>query len=164
MLVSEPHAILKQAVGSTRKAQSDLSYEVNDDFEPAPNQTGLPVIVLPEALAEAGPEEAGPHALITDVKKVSESVNVDRRYHIESVIIKVMKRLKLCSYEAMMDEVVPLLKFGQQWADAEPRVEVLAKRGNLELFEETAEPADEQSMQVDTGCKAKTRMVKYLAE
>lgn len=31
----EHHAILKQAVGSTRKSMTDLSYEVNDDFNPA---------------------------------------------------------------------------------------------------------------------------------
>jgi len=34
MLASDKFMILKQAVGSTRKSMTDLSYEVNDDFDP----------------------------------------------------------------------------------------------------------------------------------
>lgn len=34
MLASDKFLILKQAVGSTRKSMTDLSYEVNDDFDP----------------------------------------------------------------------------------------------------------------------------------
>ena len=70
------------------------------------------------------------------MQKVAEAVNVDRRYHVESVVIKVMKRLKQCDYETMIAEVAPLLKFGQKRSDVEARVEQLIKRGNLEVWEE----------------------------
>ena len=51
---------------------------------------------------EGGDGGEGQGGLITDVKPVAAAVKADRRCHIDSVIIKVMKRLKKCSYGAMM--------------------------------------------------------------
>ena len=65
------------------------------------------------------------------------AVQADRRSHVESVMIKVMKRLKRCDFETMVSEVVPLLRFGQKRADVEARIDNLIKRGNLEVWEET---------------------------
>lgn len=50
--------------------------------------------------------------LISDVKKVEQAVQVDRRSHVESVIIKVMKKLRECPFETMLEAVLPLLRFG----------------------------------------------------
>ena len=63
----DQHAILKQAVGSTRKSMTDLSYEVNDDFNP-----GNTTLILHEEETETG--EGGSMQLITDVKKVEQAV------------------------------------------------------------------------------------------
>ena len=49
--------------------------------------------------------------LITDVKKVEEAVVQDRRSHVESKIIKVMKKLKQCEWEEMIAAVLPHLRF-----------------------------------------------------
>ena len=49
LLANTSHPILKQAVGSTRKSMSDLSYEVNDDFDPEAKDSpskSLPLIVF----------------------------------------------------------------------------------------------------------------------
>lgn len=95
-LACPEHAILKQAVGSTRKSMTDLSYEVNDDFEPSVNMNGAnmqTLVALKDTLAESR-ECAASMQLITDVKKVAQAVQSDRRSHVESVIIKVMKKLK----------------------------------------------------------------------
>ena len=62
--------ILKQAVSSTRKSQSDLSFEVNDDFNPGieAEQGQLPLLVLADVKCDT--DGAGSMKLITDVKKV----------------------------------------------------------------------------------------------
>ena len=106
--------------------------------------------------------------LITDVKKVEQAVQVDRRSHVESVIIKVMKKLRECPYEKMLEAVLPLLRFGQKAEDVEVRVEHLVKRGNLEMTVQEVNPSDEavdgddQGMQVDEGTGSRTkRILKY---
>ena len=71
-----------------------------------------PLIALKDTLAESR-ECAASMQLITDVKKVAQAVQSDRRSHVESVIIKVMKRLKYCDFEEMMATVLPLLRFNQ---------------------------------------------------
>lgn len=49
-------------------------------------------ISLPENLKSDDSQKD--EGLINDVQKVTEAVKVDRRYHVESMIIKVMKKLK----------------------------------------------------------------------
>ena len=39
-------------------------------------------------------------------------MQVDRRSHVESVIIKVMKKLRSCDFEEMVEAVLPMLRFG----------------------------------------------------
>lgn len=78
-------------------------------------------IYLPENLKSDDSQKDG--GLINDVQKVTEAVKVDRRYHVESMIIKVMKKLKSCEFENMITEVLPLLRFNQQRSDVEARTE-----------------------------------------
>lgn len=55
-LASEDYAILKQAIGSTRKSMTDLSYEVSDDFDIASSRyvtlssakDAVPMLALPD--------------------------------------------------------------------------------------------------------------------
>ena len=100
--------------------------------------------------------------LISDVKKVEQAVQVDRRSHVESVIIKVMKKLRECPFEMMLEAVLPLLRFGQKAEEVEVRVEHLVKRGNLEMITTHESPANDDGMQVDEGAeKQPTRILKY---
>ena len=70
LLTSPEHQILKQAVGSTRKSMTDLSYEVNDEFIPeASPGASMPLVTLEDISTGETADEASMQ-LITDVKKV----------------------------------------------------------------------------------------------
>ena len=84
LLSNAEHPILKQAVGSTRKAMTDASYEVSDDFMPiqAIQEDGaaqqdddtVAVVSLYElqnpTAADSNSANPGSLNLITDIKKV----------------------------------------------------------------------------------------------
>ena len=147
---------------------SDLSYEVNDEFNistvssafnssesgqvPRLLFSDLNISTIGEGTGSSGQEQ------LIETKKVTQAVNTDRRLYLDFVVLKVMKRLRLCSYEAMLAEVVPQLKFGLLRTNVEPRISYLAQIGRLELWDEKptgeAQPAgggtqQQTSMQVD---------------
>ena len=151
---------------------TDASYEVSDDFIPVvkDGQTRALVSIFDQqnllASAADAANKSGQLNLITDVKKVEQAVQVDRRSHVESVIIKVMKKLRECPYEKMLEAVLPLLRFGQKAEDVEVRVEHLVKRGSLEMTVQDVNPDEardgDQGMQVDEGTGSRTkRILKY---
>ena len=93
---------------------------------------------------------------------MTEAVSADRRLYLDFVVLKVMKRLRLCPYESMVDEVLPILRFGLKREDVEPRIAYLVKTGRLEVFDEEKK---EGEMQIDEGAgeAGVTKMVKYCA-
>ena len=54
---------------------------------------------------------------LIETKKVVQEVKQDRRMYLDFVVLKNMKRLKLCPFDQLMDEIVPQLMFGLQKAD-----------------------------------------------
>lgn len=99
---------------------------------------------------------------------------MDRRSHVESVIIKFMKKVKTVEYEEMIAGVLPLLRFNQGRVEVEARLEFLFKRGNLDLIITEADvddapggdkPVDvannDSKMDVDEEAKLKKRIIKY---
>ena len=54
---------------------------------------------------------------LIETKKVVQEVKQDRRMYLDFVVLKNMKRLKLCRFDQLMDEIVPQLMFGLQKAD-----------------------------------------------
>ena len=137
LLASEDNPILKQAVGSTRKSMTDLSYEVNDEFDATKakmintSQPEMPLLALSELNCDVGTTSEQ----LIETKKVTEAVNTDRRFYLDFVVLKVMKRLRLSPYETMMSEVVPVLRFGLQRSDVEPRIAYLCQIGRLEVYD-----------------------------
>ena len=54
---------------------------------------------------------------LIETKKVVQEIKQDRRMYLDFVVLKNMKRLKLCPFDQLMDEIVPQLMFGLQKAD-----------------------------------------------
>lgn len=151
---------------------TDLSYEVNDEFDAAKAKNTImaemPLIALSEFSGAQGAAESannGDFEQLIETNKVTEAVNTDRRLYLDFVVLKLMKRLRLCPFESMMGEVVPLLRFGLLRENLEPRIAYLCQIGRLEVFDEQKDGA----MQVDeaaggtAGEGGVTKMVKYCA-
>lgn len=82
-LTSTETPILKQAQSSTRKMATDATYEVNDDF--VPSSLVVCFVKKPEILVTQHQQ-----------KMINKEVSFDRRNHIDSLLVKIMKR-RMCA-------------------------------------------------------------------
>ena len=92
--------LLKQAPGSTRKAQNDMAYEINEDVE-LPKEGKIWNIR----------DDAEQKAVDFGDNKIPTAVVEDRGAHIDSVMIKLMKVKKVMLHKMLVEEVLAMLKF-----------------------------------------------------
>ena len=116
-----------------------MSYEINDEFEAKSKRLTIQDDQAKQKNWDMVPE------------KVQEAVVEDRRGHVDSIIVKVMKEDKELIHKELVNKVMPLLKFPQERTQVAERVEELIKRGFLEGYKKDAKQAGEQEMEVDEG-------------
>ena len=135
-LTQAGQSLLRQAPGSTRKSQTDMSYEVNDEFEPKTKRFAIQ-------------DEAKQTNWNVIPEQAPEKIVEDRRGHVESLLVKVMKEDKELVHKDLVAKVMLLLKFPQERPQIVERIESLIKRGFLEGYKKDKKQDGEQAMDVD---------------
>ena len=88
-----------------------MSYEINDEFEAKSKRLTIQDDQAKQKNWDMVPE------------KVQEAVVEDRRGHVDSIIVKVMKEDKELIHKELVNKVMPLLKFPQERTQVAERVE-----------------------------------------
>lgn len=116
MLSGKEINLLKQSVGSTRKSANDLTFEINDEFTPAQK-----VYTVGIKKAEMVIDKATQN-------KVNQSVTADRKYHVDSILIKTMKKEQKLLQSELLKQTFDLLLFPMTEDQIMTRIDELCKR------------------------------------
>ena len=127
---------MRQAPGSTRKSQSDMSYEINDEYEPKSKRFAI----------QDEEKQANWNVL---PEQTPDKIIEDRRGHVESLLVKVMKEDKELVHRDLVAKVMSLLRFPQERPQIVERIESLIKRGFLEGYKKDEKQGGDQAMDVD---------------
>ena len=113
-----------------------MSYKVNDEFEPKTKRFAIQ-------------DEAKQTNWNVIPEQAPEKIVEDRRGHVESLLVKVMKEDKELVHKDLVAKVMLLLKFPQERPQIVERIESLIKRGFLEGYKKDKKQDGEQAMDVD---------------
>lgn len=108
-LLAENQSLLRQTAttGSSRKSQTDIIYELNEDFHFKSKGT-LQLLTGDEEVLK-----------INEEKQVEQAVNLDRKAYVESVLYKIMKKEKHMLKKQLLKTVHAGLIFPQEMAKVE---------------------------------------------
>ena len=127
-----------------------MSYEINDEFEPKSKRF---------AIQDDQSRQNENWNIVSDT--VQNEIVEDRRGHVETIIVKVMKEDKELVHKELVSKVMPLLKFPQERKQVVERIESLIKRGFLEGYKKEPAPDGAEAMDVDDD-PVETMLVKYV--
>jgi len=106
-----------------------MAFEINDEFVPKSKVISL---MVPD-------EESQQKKLIAEAKSVEGAVKADRKIHVESKVMKVMKKEKKLECDAVVSQVQSLLQFPHDDDDIKASIETLVLKSFLKKMKRASE-------------------------